>query len=338
MLRVQTIDRGAGRTVVAAAAYRSGTCLTDERLDMEFDFSRKRGGVAHSAILAPENAPAEFLDRQTLWNAAEAADKRKDSVPAQEILVALPHELSDAQRRDLVETFARESLVKRGMIADVAIHYPGHEGDERNHHAHILVTTRNVGPEGFGRKNRDWNARDFVGDVRREWADIQNRFLERHTPDAPKVSEKSLADQGSDREPTQHLGPEASALERRGEATNRGENNCDIETQNAGLADLDRRLDREVGDAWRAGNWARRPTDDVIREMEQVRAEMARQRDVWRKDREGIEVPRPPSVRKLVKRLPIGTPNRRRIGTLLFHHRISGEARSPQFAQGVAAG
>lgn len=298
MLRVQTIDRSAGRTVVAAAAYRSGTCLTDERLDMEFDFSRKRDGIAHAAILAPENAPAECLDRERLWNAAEAADTRKDSVPAREILVALPHEFTDEQRRELVEDFARRSLISRGMIADLAIHYPGHEGDERNHHAHILVTTRDVGENGFAKKNREWTARQFVVDVRREWAEIQNRYLERYAPGVKKVSEKSLAEQGSDREPTQHLGPEASALERRGETTNRGENNRDIDAQNAGLEDLDRRLDREVGDAWRAGNWARRPTDDVIREMEQVRAEMARQRDTWRKDREGIEVPRPPSVRK----------------------------------------
>lgn len=298
-LRVQTIGRGEGRSVVAAAAYRSATALADERLAMAFDFTRKREGVANTVILAPENAPREFLDRQRLWNAAEAADRRRDSVPAQEILVALPHELDAQQRRELVEDFARESLVKRGMIADVAIHKPGREGDDRNHHAHILVTTREVGPNGFAKKNPEWNAREFVVEIRREWAEIQNRYLERLAPGVEKVSEKSLADQGLDREPTEHLGPEASALERRGERSERGENNRDISAQNAGLEQLDRRLDRQVGDAWRAGKWVRRSTDEVITEMEAMRAEMARQRDAWSKDREGIGVPRPPSVRKL---------------------------------------
>ncbi|MEW6598895.1 MAG: MobQ family relaxase [Pseudomonadota bacterium] len=298
-LRVQTIARSHGRSVVAAAAYRSGARLVDQRLDMEFDFSRKEGGVAHALILAPDSAPREFFDRERLWNAAEAADRRKDSVPAQEILIALPHELDEVQRRQLVETFARESLVARGMIADVAIHRPSREGDDRNDHAHILVTTRNVGPAGFGKKNPEWNKREFVTELRREWAQVLNRHLEQFAPGVAKVSELSLAEQGSDREPTEHLGPEASALERRGEATGRGENNRDIEAQNAGLAAIDRKLDREVGDAWRAGKWSQRPTDDVIQDMESVRAEMVLQRDRWRKDRDEIEFLRPTSLRKL---------------------------------------
>lgn len=297
-LRFQPIERGAGRSVVAAAAYRAGVALTDERLAMDFDYSRRRG-VVHEVVLAPPNCPPQLRDREALWNAAELADRRKDSTPAREILVALPDELTADQRRHLVESFALESLVKRGMIADIAIHAPSEKGDVRNHHAHILVTTRTVGPEGFSGKNRNWDGRDFLIDLRREWAEAQNIHLGLHAPETAKVSEKSLADQGLDREPTQHLGPEATAMERRGEQTERGENNRDIEAQNAGLEQQDRRLDRQVGDAWRAGDWVRRPTDEVLQEMESARADMVRQRDGWAKERAAIEVVRPPSLRRL---------------------------------------
>jgi hypothetical protein len=298
-LRVQTIGRAEGRSVIAAAAYRSGTSLADERLAMDFDFTKKRPGVAHAVVMAPENAPAEYLDRERLWNAAEKADSRKDSVPAREILIALPHELSADARRQLVETFVWESLVKRGMIADVAIHLPGKDGDDRNHHAHILVTTRDVGPDGFGKKNPDWHAREFVIDVRREWAQVQNKYLELCAPEAAKVSEKSLDAQGIERLPTEHLGPHATAMERRGERTDLGENNRDIEAENKGLEAQDRRLDKAVGDAFRAGRWVRRPTDSVIKEMDDVRAQIAGQRDAWVKERDAIQAPKPVSVRAL---------------------------------------
>ena len=98
-LEVQTIQRSAGRSAVAAAAYRSGDRLIDERLAMEFDFGAK-GDIEFAAIMAPADAPAAFGDRQTLWNAAEAAENRKDAVPARELLVSLPHELDFGQRRD----------------------------------------------------------------------------------------------------------------------------------------------------------------------------------------------------------------------------------------------
>src|SRR6185312_12232976 len=99
--RVQLLSRSAGRSVIAAAAYRSGALLADNRLGQDFDFTGKRAGVAYTAILAPEHAPAALLDREGLWNAAEKADARRDAAPAREILVALPHELTDDQRREL---------------------------------------------------------------------------------------------------------------------------------------------------------------------------------------------------------------------------------------------
>jgi hypothetical protein len=298
-LRVQLLSRSDGRSVIAAAAYRSGSLLADNRLGQDFDFTGKRAGIAHTAILAPENTPDGLLDREALWNAAEKADIRRDSVPAREILVALPHELTDDQRRDLVEDFVRESLVKRGMIADLAIHWPGGEGDERNHHAHILVTTRDVGPGGFGQKNRDWVKPELVTDIRREWAEVANRRLERHAPHVQKISEKTLAAQGIERAPTQHQGPEVTAMERRGDRTDRGENNRDIRAENSGREREARRLDKAVVDAFDAKAWSSRPADAVIEEMEAGRASLRRQRDAWRKARDDIELPRPISVRKL---------------------------------------
>ena len=97
-MQVQTIQRSEGRSSVAAAAYRSGDRLVDERLAMEFDFAAK-SGIEFSEVLAPERAPPGFQDRQTLWNAAEKAELRKDGVPARELLLALPHELDLEQRR-----------------------------------------------------------------------------------------------------------------------------------------------------------------------------------------------------------------------------------------------
>ena len=118
-------------------------------------------------------------------------------------------------------------------------------------------------------------------------------------PEVAKVSEKSLAEQGVDREPTQHKGPDVTAMERRGQRTDRGENNRDIEAQNKAGERVDRRLDKEVAEAWQARTWVQRPTDDVIKEMEVTRAAMARQRDAWQRERDGVEAPRPPSIRKL---------------------------------------
>ncbi|MGC1301436.1 MAG: MobQ family relaxase [Caulobacteraceae bacterium] len=298
-LRVQPIMRSEGRSMLAAAAYRSATELADARLGMTFDYAAKSAGVEHTAIIAPANAPPEYQDRATLWNAAEAADKRRDAVPAREILVALPHELTADQRKNLVEAFARESLARRGMVADVALHLPDREGDGRNHHAHILVTTRDLSEAGFGKKNRDWHAPEFVKDVRREWAEVQNRYLERYAPDVPRVSEKTLAEQGIDREPTQHQGPEVTAMERRDERTERGENNRDIAAQNRGQEAQDKALDRQVADAWKAQKWVERPTSDVAKEMDSTRAAMAHQRDIWKGERAQIQSPKPPSARSL---------------------------------------
>ncbi|MTE02081.1 hypothetical protein GIY56_17465 [Paracoccus sp. YIM 132242] len=177
-LRATMISRSAGRSATAAAAYRSADRIHDQRTGLSFDY-RARSGVEHVEILAPERSPEWVQDRAALWNAVELAETRKNSQVAREIRVALPAELDQAQRIELVRDFCRRSFVDRGMVADIALHAPGREGDERNHHAHILLTTREIGPEGFTTKNRDWNAVEMLEGWREAWARDSNRALER---------------------------------------------------------------------------------------------------------------------------------------------------------------
>ena len=172
------ISRSQGRSATAAIAYRVAERIEDRRTGLTFDYAA-RGGVDHTEILAPDHAPDWFHDRSELWNRVEESETRKNSQVAREVRVALPAELTHAQRVDLVRDFAQEQFVGRGMIADIALHAPGRDGDDRNHHAHILLTTREIGPEGFTTKNRDWNKVEVLEGWREAWARDSNAALER---------------------------------------------------------------------------------------------------------------------------------------------------------------
>ncbi|HIF5740202.1 TPA: MobQ family relaxase, partial [Enterobacter kobei] len=156
-LSVKTISRSAGRSATAAAAYRAGAKVTDERTGEIHDYTKKSGVVSTNLIL-PSNAPDWAHDREQLWNAAEQAETRKNSTVAREFEVALPDELPPSERLRLSHDFARELVARHGCAADVAIHAPSKEGDDRNHHAHILLSTRRLGLEGFGEKTRELDA------------------------------------------------------------------------------------------------------------------------------------------------------------------------------------
>jgi hypothetical protein len=305
LLRVQTIQRATGRSAVAAAAYRSGQNLTDDRLAMEFDFAGK-AGVEFSEIRLPEGAPASLADRQTLWNAAEKAEARKDAVPAREILIALPHELDFEQRRTLVRDFVDRHVTPRGMIADVAIHVPGQEGDQRNFHAHILLTTRRVTPGGFGPKDPAWRTPQQVRDWRVGWAEIQNEHLRHHLgPNAPQVSHQTLSEQGVDRTPTEHLGPAATALERKQERTDRGERNRDVEARND-AAQTTRQDYSETADRLAsAAPSIDAPMDQLVAEAHRVRDGLARERAGWTAEQAALKGVRAPTE-KAVEREVLG--------------------------------
>jgi hypothetical protein len=177
-LRASVISRASGRSGTAAAAYRSAERITDRRTGLVFDYAA-RGGVDHTEILAPDHAPNWVSDRSELWNRAEESETRKNSRIAREIRVALPAELTHAERVDLVRGFCQSQFVDRGMVADIALHAPGRTGDERNHHAHILLTTREMDADGFTTKNRDWNAVEVLEEWRAAWSRDANVALER---------------------------------------------------------------------------------------------------------------------------------------------------------------
>ena len=225
-LSVKTVSRSAGRSATAAAAYRAGCKITDERTGEIHDYTRK-GGVESAAVILPDNAPEWARDRAQLWNAAEQAEKRKNSTVAREFEIALPAELSPAEREKLAHDFARELVNRHGMAADVAIHAPGKEGDNRNHHAHILLTTRRLGPDGLGEKTRELDdqktGKELVKQWRERFATLQNERL-REAGHAVQVDHRSHAERGLEAEPTRHLGPTASAIERRtGERSRKGQ-------------------------------------------------------------------------------------------------------------------
>ena len=146
-LSAKTISRSQGRSATGAAAYRSGTRIDDERTGTVHDYRRRRG-VEATFLLLPADAPDWASDRARLWNAAEQAETRKNSTVAREFEIALPAELDAGERRRLAADFARELVARHGCAADVAIHRPGRTGDQRNHHAHILLTTRRLTAAG----------------------------------------------------------------------------------------------------------------------------------------------------------------------------------------------
>lgn len=220
----QVIGRSSGRSSTAAAAYRSGEKVIDERTGEIHDYTRKMG-VAHTEIVVPDNAPEWAQNRSELWNQVEAIEKRKDAQVCREINVALPHELSRGQQVELMRGYCKEHFADKGMVADFAIHEPhGVGADDRNMHAHIMVTTREIGPEGFGKKNRDWNSTDTLEAWREGWGDHANRALELAGHDV-RVDHRSLEAQGIDRTATLHQGPAVTQLERQGIKTEIGDYN-----------------------------------------------------------------------------------------------------------------
>lgn len=219
-------------SVLATAAYRSGEALQDERTGTVFDYTRKED-VLHTEILAPGNAPAWATDRQSLWNHVEAAEKRKDAQLARSIIAGLPRELTAEQNIAFVRDFVQTHFVAKGMIADVAVHDKEAADGGRNPHVHILLTLREISPQGFAAtKNRDWNLKYQLYGWREAWETIQNRHLEAAGSNA-RVSLQSYEERGMHTKPQEHMGYEATALERKGTATDKGKRNRKTRHQNA---------------------------------------------------------------------------------------------------------
>lgn len=314
---VKTVSRSAGRSATGAAAYRAGERIEDERTGVVHDYSRK-GGVVSARLYAPADAPEWAADRAAMWNAAEQKENRKNSTVAREFLAALPHEMTDTQRAALVDDFARELVDRYGFVLDAAIHRPSAGGDQRNHHAHLLATTRDIGPDGFDKKTRSLDSRQSgeVEHLRERWAEVVNRHLER-CQIAERVDHRSLADQGIDRPAQIHQGPAATAMERRGIETDRGDHNRDVaayvESQIA-LAKIRAEIDAEVDHARAQAEFEAVQVDELERDeppadyIERRAAEIAAEREA-RENREaeqaraadGLEARRQAQARRIVE-------------------------------------
>ena len=298
-LSVKPISRANGRSATAAAAYRAGAEIRDERTGEVHDYTRK-GDIEHSEILVPPGAPAWAEDRSALWNAAEAAENRKDARVARDYEVAIPKELTRAQGIALVRDFSQSLADRYGVAVDFNVHrdqlknWDGSEKGYQAYHAHILTSTRKLGRDGFGAKadpelsdtkrkslGLDTGASE-VGKVRERWEIAANRHLEQASQ-SQRIDRRSLEAQGIDREPTVHLGPIATDLERRGIRSDLGEINRRIEA--AWLKGIEERkesagVDRSMLDT--SGDLAKaiRERDQAQgraheRAQEQARAEMA---------------------------------------------------------------
>jgi Ti-type conjugative transfer relaxase TraA len=198
-LTANIISRARGQSVVAAAAYRSGAALRDERYGITHYHSRKRG-IPHAEIMAPPGAPAWVYDREALWNRVEAGESRKDSQLARLIEIGLPVELSVDDCVMLVREYIAQEFVAQGMIADFCI-----RGDSHNPHAHILLTLRGVTAEGFGPKERRWNGKATLLEWRSAWADRANEHLAR-AGQAVRIDHRTLADQQIELTPGRRIG------------------------------------------------------------------------------------------------------------------------------------
>ena len=259
-LSVKPVSRGAGRSATAAAAYRAAERILDHTTGQVFDYTRKCG-VEHAEIVLPTEAAKRDInwarDRQQLWNAAEFAEKRIDARVAREYEVALPQELTKAQRLELTRTFSRELANRYGCAVDFALHQPHRQGDERNFHAHILTTTRQIEPVGLGAKTSiEWadtdrakrglsSGKEEIAEIRGRWAVLTNEKLQALGHEA-RVDHRSLEAQGIELEPTVHLGPAVHGMQRRGLATEVGERIKAEAQERLELAAEVGRLQREI--------------------------------------------------------------------------------------------
>ena len=263
-LSIKIISRGKGKSAVAASAYRSGEKIKNEYDGIVHDFTRK-GGIAYTEILLPQNAPEEFSNRSVLWNSVEKIEKSKNSQLAREIEIALPKELSREKQINLVREYVKENFVNVGMCADIALH----DKNDGNPHCHILLTMRPFNEDKtWGTKSKkeyildengekvklkndnyktrkinttDWNEQDKAEQWRRAWADITNKYLEENSIQE-KVDNRSYQRQGIEQIPTIHMGVSASQMEKKGIATDRGNINREIKHQNMILREISRRI------------------------------------------------------------------------------------------------
>ncbi len=243
---VKPVGRSAGKSAVAAIAYRTASKILNQRDGITHDFTAKTG-VVHTEIILPDGIDAPWaLDRSGLWNAAEFAERRCDARVAREFEVALPHELTDSEQLSLTRTFAIDLANRFGAAVDFAIHVPQGKSDGRNIHAHVVMTTRVITADGLGEKTliereNAWlagrglpSAQMQVKQVRQAFAGLVNRHLLRAGLDR-RVDHRSHLSRRLAIEPTGHMGVHAAQMKERGVDVSRCRIDDDAARRNAEL-------------------------------------------------------------------------------------------------------
>ena len=255
---ISMISRGKSKSAVASAAYISCEKLTNEWDGITHDYHNKKG-LLHSEIFLPENVPIELKDRATLWNSVELNEKAINAQLARNFIIALPKELSVEENKKLIADFIRKNFTSRGMIVDLAIHNENDEGNN-NIHAHIMTTLRPINEKGqwqaksrkeyildengdkvLGKNGKpktrkveltDWNNKGNAEKWRESFATLCNQYLEKNNLEK-RVDHRSFERQGIEEIPTIHLGASASALEKKGVETDKGNINREIKKHNS---------------------------------------------------------------------------------------------------------
>lgn len=226
----KVVSRAGGSSAVASAAYRAAQRLTDDRLGRDHDFTSK-AGVVHSEVMLPDGAPERLGDRETLWNAVEKGEVRKDAQLARDVEFAIPREMTKQDGIQLARDFAQREFVTRGMIADLNVHWDMAEDGSPKPHAHVMLSMREVGPDGFGQKERDWNSTDLLREWRGAWADHVNTRMAELGLEA-RVDHRTLEAQGIPLEPQHKIGAAGSRRAMHGEDAERADDHMRIAREN----------------------------------------------------------------------------------------------------------
>lgn len=260
---VNIISRGKGKSAVASAAYISGEKIKNEWDGVTHDYTKKQG-VISKEIYLPDHAPKEYKNRKTLWNSVELFEKNSNAQLARNFIISLPKELSIEENKKMIEEYIQTNFVKEGMIVDLAIHDESREGN-KNIHAHIMTIVRPINEDGtWGQKSKKeyildekgekvlnkngkpktrkvelttWNDKGNVEKWRENFSDLCNEYLEKNKIEK-RVDHRSFKRQGIKQIPTIHLGASASAMERKGIRTEKGDINREIKKQNELLKNI----------------------------------------------------------------------------------------------------
>ncbi|MFO3666498.1 MobQ family relaxase [Anaerococcus kampingiae] len=273
---VNIISRGKGKSAVASAAYISGEKIKNEWDGVTHDYTKKQG-VISKEIYLPDHAPKEYKDRKTLWNSVELFEKNSNAQLARNFIISLPKELNIEENKKMIEEYIQTNFVKEGMIVDLAIHDESREGNQ-NIHAHIMTIVRPINEDGtWGQKSKKeyildekgekilnkngklktrkvelttWNDKGNVEKWRENFSDLCNEYLAKNKIEK-RVDHRSFKRQGIKQIPTIHLGASASAMERKGIRTEKGDINREIKKQNELLKNIGNEIKKIT--SWLAG-------------------------------------------------------------------------------------